>query len=62
MDHSLAVQPVPFREFRPLLLLAAFLLLLVYLVEYDQGALSQAGTFLHEAMHDGRHLLAVPCH
>ena len=38
------------------------LLLLSYLVAFDQGAVSQTGTWLHELMHDGRHLLGVPCH
>ena len=38
------------------------LLLMAYLVAFDQGAVSQSGTFLHELMHDGRHLLGVPCH
>jgi hypothetical protein len=38
------------------------LLLMAYLVTLDQGALSQSGTLLHELMHDGRHLLGVPCH
>ncbi|WP_237108339.1 CbtB-domain containing protein [Nonomuraea sp. MG754425] len=28
----------------------------------DNGAVSQTGTLLHELMHDGRHLLGVPCH
>jgi hypothetical protein len=23
---------------------------------------SQSGMYLHELMHDGRHLLGVPCH
>lgn len=49
-----------------LLLLAAAtvagLLLLAYLVTFDQGAISQSGMYLHELMHDGRHLLGVPCH
>lgn len=57
-----AVRPLPFRELAPALLLAAFLLLVIYLVQYDQGLISQTGTFLHELMHDGRHLLGVPCH
>lgn len=61
MDH-LAPQPIPLRELAPALLLAAFLLLAIYLVQYDQGAISQTGTFLHELMHDGRHMLGVPCH
>ncbi|AGZ42615.1 CbtB domain-containing protein [Actinoplanes friuliensis] len=38
------------------------LLLLAYLVAFDQGAISQSGMYLHELMHDGRHLLGVPCH
>jgi hypothetical protein len=38
------------------------LLLMAYLVVFDQGAVSQSGTLLHELMHDGRHLLGVPCH
>ena len=49
-----------------LLLLSALsvglLLLLAYLVGFDQGAVSQSGMYLHELMHDGRHLLGVPCH
>ena len=57
-----AVRPLPVRELAPALLLAAFLLLVIYLVQYDQGLISQTGTFLHELMHDGRHLLGVPCH
>ncbi|MEH1163908.1 CbtB domain-containing protein [Micromonospora sp. CPCC 205539] len=40
----------------------AALALLTYLVAFDQGAVSQSGTYLHELMHDGRHLLGVPCH
>ncbi|AXK86821.1 CbtB-domain containing protein [Nocardia farcinica] len=37
-------------------------LLTLYLVGFDQGAVSRGGMFLHELMHDGRHLLGVPCH
>jgi hypothetical protein len=37
-------------------------LLLAYLVAFDQGAISRGGMYLHELMHDGRHLLGVPCH
>ncbi|TNH29509.1 CbtB-domain containing protein [Micromonospora orduensis] len=40
----------------------AALALLAYLVAFDQGAVSRSGMFLHELMHDGRHLLGVPCH
>ena len=38
------------------------LLLIGYLVLMDNGAVSQTGGYLHELMHDGRHLLGVPCH
>ena len=44
------------------LAVVAALLLLTYLVAFDQGAVSQSGMLLHELMHDGRHLLGVPCH
>ena len=61
MDRSVA-QPVPLRELGPALLLAGLLLLVIYLVQFDQGTISQTGSFVHELMHDGRHLLGVPCH
>ncbi|MEU1888830.1 CbtB-domain containing protein [Micromonospora sp. WMMD987] len=44
------------------LLVVGVLLLLTYLVAFDQGAVSRSGMYLHELMHDGRHLLGVPCH
>jgi hypothetical protein len=57
-----AVEPVPLSDLGPWAVLAVFLLALMYLVAFDQGAISQGGMFLHELMHDGRHVLAVPCH
>ena len=62
MEQSTSVEPIPLRDLRPWALLAAFLIAVIYLVTLDQGALSRGGLFLHELMHDGRHLLAVPCH
>jgi hypothetical protein len=44
------------------LLTLGMLLMVAYLVAFDQGAVSQSGMYLHELMHDGRHLLGVPCH
>ncbi len=61
MDHT-APSPIPIRELLPALMLGALLLLFIYLVSYDQGVISQTGSFLHELVHDGRHLLGVPCH
>lgn len=47
----------------PLMAVALFAL---WLVTFEGGpashALGQAGSFLHELFHDGRHLLGVPCH
>ncbi len=57
-----SVEPIPLGQLRPWALLAVFLWLVLYLVAFDQGGISQAGAFVHEAMHDGRHMLAVPCH
>lgn len=41
-----------------------FALVLLYLVGVEQGAVSLFGanSYVHEFMHDGRHLLAFPCH
>jgi hypothetical protein len=51
-------------------LLIVFALLALYAVFIDQGALlssafgqsSYGSNYLHEFMHDGRHLLGFPCH
>lgn len=37
-------------------------MLALYLVGFDQGAISRGGMYMHELMHDGRHLLGLPCH
>ncbi|BCN67174.1 hypothetical protein RE943_06470 [Prescottella equi] len=37
-------------------------MLVLYLVGFDQGAISRSGMYMHELMHDGRHLLGLPCH
>ena len=39
-------------------------LLVLYFVGLDQGATSVFGadTYVHEFMHDARHLLGFPCH
>jgi cobalt transporter subunit CbtB len=57
-----APTPIPLRDLRPALFAAAFALLVLYLVGFDQGAVSQTGLWLHEVVHDARHLLGVPCH
>ncbi|GIE98699.1 CbtB domain-containing protein [Paractinoplanes rishiriensis] len=60
--QPLATPAVSPRLLGTALAVVAVMLLLSYLVAFDQGAVSQSGTWLHELMHDGRHLLGVPCH
>ncbi|MBC3195023.1 CbtB-domain containing protein [Pseudonocardia sp. C8] len=56
--------PIPLREIAPWALFAGTgLLVLLYLVGLDQGVTSLVpGEMIHEFVHDGRHLLAFPCH
>jgi cobalt transporter subunit CbtB len=55
---------IELRELWPWAVFAgALLLVLVYLVGVEQSAASVIpGKLLHEYVHDGRHLLAFPCH
>ena len=39
-----------------------FAMLALYMVGFDQGAISRTGMYMHELMHDGRHLMGLPCH
>jgi hypothetical protein len=58
-------QPVliPVRELLPWLIFAGVLLLAIYFVGVEEGATSIIpGKYVHEFVHDGRHLLAFPCH
>ncbi|GAA2633062.1 CbtB domain-containing protein [Paractinoplanes durhamensis] len=67
MPHTQTVRPISTPAISRRLLLTALtvvalMLLISYLVAFDQGAVSRSGMYLHELMHDGRHLLGVPCH
>jgi len=54
---------VDLRELWPWALFAAVLLMLLYFVGVEEGAVAlNSGTFVHELVHDGRHLLGFPCH
>jgi hypothetical protein len=60
-----ASQPVaiPIRELFPWVIFAGVLLLAIYFVGVDEGATSIIpGRYVHEFVHDGRHLLGFPCH
>jgi Probable cobalt transporter subunit (CbtB) len=55
---------IPVRQILPYLLFAGVLFLAaLYFVGAEQGAFSLfSGTFVHELVHDGRHLLGFACH
>ena len=60
-----AAQPVsiPIRDVLPWAIFGLFLLLAVYFVGAEEGATSLIkGMYVHEFVHDGRHLLGFPCH
>jgi hypothetical protein len=55
---------IPLRDVLPWAILGGLLLLLaVYFVGAEEGAISIVpGMYVHEFVHDGRHLLGFPCH
>lgn len=57
-----SVAPLPAWAFAVL----ALAVLALWMVTFEAGpvseAIGQAGTFLHELFHDGRHLIGSPCH
>ncbi|ALE82491.1 CbtB domain-containing protein [Pseudonocardia sp. HH130629-09] len=59
-----SIPVVGLRELLPWAVFAGVILLaLLYLVGMDQGATSVfSGEMIHEFVHDGRHMLAFPCH
>ena len=56
--------PIPAGELLPWIVFGGLLLLLaIYFVGAEQGATALfSGTYVHEFVHDGRHLLGFPCH
>ncbi len=58
-----APAPIPVREIVPWAIFAVLLLLAIYFVGAEEGATSLIpGMYVHEFVHDGRHLLGFPCH
>jgi hypothetical protein len=55
---------IPLRELLPWAVFGLLLAVVaVYFVGAEQGAVSLiGGHYVHEFMHDGRHLLGFPCH
>jgi hypothetical protein len=56
--------PIPAGVLLPWVVFGGLLLLLaIYFVGAEQGATSLiSGMYVHEFVHDGRHLLGFPCH
>jgi hypothetical protein len=56
--------PIPVRELVPWVVFGGLLLLLaIYFVGAERGATSLVrDMYVHEFVHDGRHLLGFPCH
>jgi hypothetical protein len=63
-DDVVAIPVIPVRELMPWAILGGLLLMLaLYFVSAEQGATSLIqGMYVHEFVHDGRHLLGFPCH
>jgi hypothetical protein len=55
---------IPVRDILPWAIFGGLLLVLaIYFVGAEQGATSLiSGMYVHEFVHDGRHLLGFPCH
>ncbi len=55
---------IPLREILPWAIFIGVLsLILLYFVGAEQGATAiTSGQYVHEFVHDGRHLLGFPCH
>ncbi len=55
--------PIPLSEILPWAIFGLLLLLALYFVGFEEGATSLIkGMYVHEFVHDGRHLLGFPCH
>jgi hypothetical protein len=61
-----AAQPpaIPVRDLLPWAVFGGLLAVLaIYFVGVEEGAMSIfSGMYVHEFVHDGRHLLGFPCH
>ncbi len=55
---------IPLRKLVPWVIFGGIMfLLMIYFVGAEQGATSIfSGMYVHEFVHDGRHLLGFPCH
>jgi hypothetical protein len=64
VSYPISIPVIPVRDILPWAVFAGLLLLLaIYFVGAEEGATSLiSGKYVHEFVHDGRHLLGFPCH
>ena len=64
LSHRPTPLSLPVRDQLPWMIWAALLLMLaIYFVGLEEGALAIFNSmYVHEFVHDGRHLLGFPCH
>ena len=63
LGSDAAAPPIPVREILPWIVFGVLMLLAIYFVGAEEGATSLVGgTYVHEWVHDSRHLLGFPCH
>lgn len=62
--NQVVPSPIPFKELLPWLVFGGLMMfILIYFVGTEQGAMAIfKGMYVHEFVHDGRHLLGFPCH
>ena len=64
LNPALRPVAIPLKELMPWAIFGGLLMfMLLYLVGAEQGATSLfSGMYIHEFVHDGRHLIGFPCH
>jgi Probable cobalt transporter subunit (CbtB) len=54
---------IPVRQLAPWIVFGLVFMTMLYFVGAEEGATSLIpGMYVHEFVHDGRHLLGFPCH
>ena len=64
LNPALRPVAIPLNELLPWAIFGGLLMfMMLYLVGAEQGATSVfSGMYIHEFVHDGRHLIGFPCH
>lgn len=63
IGFDISATPIPLREVLPWVLFGVLMLLAIYFIGAEEGATSMiSGMYIHEFVHDSRHLLGFPCH